>query len=170
MQGPGAGTFRRLAAATYDGLLVLAVLMVLTALLQVLTHGAAITRASVGAFEYVYRAALVLCVAAYFGSAWTRSGQTLGMKAWGIRLHTAAGGRPGWRDAALRLLYASPLYLLAIAGVLLLIAHRGGWLVLLACALPLVLSFAWNGVTGAGTLHDRWSRTRVLRVPPRQDP
>ncbi|HXQ64140.1 MAG TPA: RDD family protein [Steroidobacteraceae bacterium] len=168
MHGAGAGTFRQLAAATYDGLLLTAVLMLVTALLQVLTHGEAITRASVGGFEYLYRAVLALCVAAYFGSSWTRSGQTLGMKAWGIRLQTASGGLSSWRDAALRLVIAAPLYLLAIAGVVILAAHRGGWLLLLACGLPLALSFAWNAATGAGTLQDRWSRTRVVRVPRRR--
>jgi len=166
VRAAGAGTFRQLAAATYDGLLLVAVLMLLTALLQALTHGEAITHATVGGFEYLYRAVLALCVVAYFGSSWTRSGQTLGMKAWGMRLETATGGVPRWRDAALRLAVASPLYLLAIAGVLLLASHRGGWLLLLACLLPLAFSFGWNAATGAGTLHDRLSRTQMVRVPP----
>jgi uncharacterized RDD family membrane protein YckC len=162
-----AGTFRRLAAASYDGLLLLAVLMLVTALLQLLTGGAAITRARVGGFEYLYRAVLALCVAGYFGSAWTRRGQTLGMKSWGIRLETAAGSLPGWHDVARRLAIAAPLYLLAIAGALLYTARRGSWWLALACALPLAVSFAWHAATGRGTLHDRLSGTRVVCVPAR---
>jgi len=162
----GAGTLRRLAAATYDGLAVLAVLMVVAALSLLLTHGEAIVRARVGAFEYLYRACLALCVVAYFGYAWTRRGQTLGMKAWGIRLERRAGGLLRWPDALLRLAVAAPLYLLAIAGVALLIARHGSWLIVLGCAAPLALSFAWHAATGRGTLHDLASRTRIVRVTP----
>lgn len=160
-----AGNFRRLAAAAYDGLLLLAVLMLVTALLQTLTHGAAITRASVGAFEYFYRALLLLCVFAYFASAWMLRGQTLGMKAWAIRLETTRGTLPDLGEVALRLAIGAPFYLLAIAGVLLFMAHHGGWLMLAALWLPLVATFAWNSVTGNGTLHDRLSRTRIARLP-----
>lgn len=164
MAGTAAGTFRRLAAAMYDGLLLLALLMVLTAFAQLFTHGAAITRASVGGFEYLYCASLVLCIAAYYGSAWRSRGQTLGMKAWGIRLEAASGARPSWRDIAARLALAAPLYLLALAGLMLLIARHGGWLALVGCAVPLALSYGWLGVTGRGTLHDLLSGTRVVRA------
>jgi uncharacterized RDD family membrane protein YckC len=159
-----AGNFRRLAAATYDGLLLGAVLMLVTALLLTLTHGEGITHASVGAFEYLYQALVLLCVFAYFASAWTRRGQTLGMKAWGIRLETQQGTIPGLGLAALRLAIAAPLYVLAIAGVGLFMM-RGGWLLLGALWLPLVASFAWNAATGTGTLHDRLSGTRIARLP-----
>jgi uncharacterized RDD family membrane protein YckC len=163
--GTAAGAFRRLAAATYDGLLLLALLMVLTALALLFNHGGAITRASVGGFEYVYCASLVLCVAAYYGSAWRSRGQTLGMKAWDIRLEAASGALPSWRDVAVRLALAAPLYLLALTGLMLLIARHGGWLALVGCALPLALSYGWLGVTGRGTLHDLLSRTRLVRAP-----
>ena len=166
MAGSSAGTFRRLAAATYDGLLLLAVLMLVTALLQLFTHGEAITRASVGAYEYPYCALLLACIAGYYAPAWMRRGQTLGMKAWNIRLETATGELPSLGRSLLRLAVAAPLYLLAIAGVLVMITHRGGPLVLGACLAPLVASFAWHALKGQGTLPDRLSRTRVIRIPP----
>ncbi len=166
MAHPRAGTLRRLAAALYDGLLLLAVLMAVTALALIFTHGEAITGARVGGFEYLYCALLALCIGGYFASAWTRRGQTLGMKAWGIRLETAAGAVPDLRHAALRLAIAAPLHLLATAGLALLIARRGGAWVVLACAAPLCLSYAWHVLTGRGTLHDLASRTSVVRVPP----
>ena len=166
MAGPSAGTFRRLAAATYDGLLLLAVLMLVTALLQRFTHGAAITRASVGAFEYAYCALLLACIAGYYAPAWVRRGQTLGMKAWHIRLETPAGALPTLRQALVRLGIAAPLYVLAIAGVLVMITHHGGGLVLLACLAPLTVSFGWHALTGRGTLHDLASRTRITRTAP----
>jgi uncharacterized RDD family membrane protein YckC len=162
-----AGVFRRLAAAVYDGLLLLAVLMLLTATLQLLTHGAAITRASVGGWEYPYRALLALTLAGYFGVAWTRGGQTLGMKAWQIRLERANGTAAGWAAVGRRLLCAAPLYVLAIYGTLLFMMRRSGWPTLVACYLPVVASFAWHACTGRGTLHDRLSGTRVVRLATR---
>ena len=122
---PVAGSFRRLAAASYDGLLLLGALMLVTALLQVFTHGEAITRARVGAFEYAYCGVLALCVFGYYASGWTRRGQTLGMKAWAIRVETESGALPRLADAALRLGCAAPLYLAFLAGLMLLIARRG---------------------------------------------
>lgn len=165
MAAPVAGTFRRLAAATYDGLLLLAVLMLVTALLQAFTHGKAITYASVGAYEYPYCALLLACVAGFYVPAWVRRGQTLGMKAWHLRVETPAGALLTPGRALLRLGITAPFYLLAIAGVLVMIVHRGTPLVVAGCALPLVLSFAWHAVTRGGTLHDRLSGTQVVRVP-----
>jgi uncharacterized RDD family membrane protein YckC len=156
-----AGTFKQLASATYDGLLVTAVLMLITALLQIYTHGEALTFRSIGAAEYVYRAALVVSIAYYFGSCWTRRGQTLGMKAWHLTLISASGGKLKWRQSAIRLLIATPMYLCAISGVLLLMAKRiTGWPTLVFL-MPLLISFGFNTLTKSGTLHDRWSGTRM---------
>ena len=166
MPGATAGAFRRIAAAAYDGLLLCAVLMAVTALMMAFTHGEAITRARVGAFEYLYCAVLVACIGGYFAIAWRRRGQTLGMKAWNIRLETPDGALPGFGGIALRLAIAAPLYLLAIAGLALLIARRGGALVVLACWAPLLFSYAWQVLTGRGTLHDLASRTCVRQLPP----
>ena len=167
MEPDHAGVFRRLAAAVYDGLLLLAVLMLLTAMLQLLTHGAAITRASVGGWEYPYRALLALTLAGYFGVGWTRGGQTLGMKAWQIRLERANGTAAGWTAVGGRLLCAAPLYLLALYGTLLFVTRTAGWPTLVACYLPVVTSFAWHAGTGRGTLHDRLSGTQVIRLAKR---
>ena len=103
MPATQAGLIRRLGAAAYDGLLVLAVLFLVTALLLIPTRGEAITPANVGAWAYAYDSVLALLVAGYFGLAWTARGQTLGMKAWSIRLETAAGTTAGWRAVLLRL-------------------------------------------------------------------
>ena len=166
MSAPHAGLFRRLAAAAYDGLLLLAVLFLATGLLLLATHGEAITQARVGGWAYAYQALLVLLVVAYFGVSWTRRGQTLGMKAWRIRLETASGARPGWRAVLVRLACAAPLYLALVGATLLCMAHRAGWLGLVAGALPLAASLAVHALTGQGTLHDRLSRTRIVADAP----
>jgi uncharacterized RDD family membrane protein YckC len=165
-----AGSFRRLAAAVYDGLLLLAVLMLTTAALQALTGGEAITYASVGAWEYAYRAAMAALVVAYYGTAWTRRGQTLGMKAWKLRTELPDGALLRWSDVVRRLGCAAPLYLLAVGGVLAFMTKVAGPVALALCVAPLVASYAWLALKGEGTLHDLLSRSRVVRVPPATKP
>jgi uncharacterized RDD family membrane protein YckC len=149
-----ASTFRQIAASTYDGLLLIAVLMLVTALLQIFTHGEALTRRSIGAAEFLYRTLLAASIVCYFGSCWTRRGQTLGMKAWNIRIESRSGARPRWIESARRL---------ASTGPLLMAKRINHWQLLLFLS-PLTLSYCWNTVTRRGTLHDLLSRTRVVRV------
>ncbi len=159
-----AATWRVLAAAAYDGLLVLALLLILTAALHLATHGEAITRERAGAWRYAYGALLLAAIAAYFGIAWTRRGQTLAMKAWGLRLECRDGTLPGWRETLRRLAVSVPLYLAAVAGALMYAAHLAGAASALACAVPLVASHAWQALSRRGTLPDRASGTRIIRV------
>jgi uncharacterized RDD family membrane protein YckC len=136
-----AGLLRRLAALFYDTLLLVGVLMTVTWLLLPLTGGEAITRETVGAFEYLYRALLLGLVIAYYAFSWTRSGQTLGMLAWRIRVVRRDGGLVRWRDALIRL----------AASVL-------SWL-------PAGLGYFWMLLDRDRlTWHDRLSRTRVVRA------
>ena len=162
---PAAATWRVLAASAYDGLLVVSLLMVATAALHFLTHGEALTRERVGAWQYAYGALQLTLIALYFGVPWTRRGQTLAMKAWRLRLERRDGSLPGWSDVLRRLAVAVPLYVAAIAAALAYRAHLGGALACLACAVPLVASHAWQAATGRGTLPDRVSGTRIVAVP-----
>ena len=166
MAAPHAGLFRRLAAAGYDGLLVIAVLFLVTALLLIPTHGEAVTPANVGAWAYAYDALLAALVTAYFGVAWTARGQTLGMKAWDIRVETTSGALPGWRAVLLRLACAAPIYLALLGATLMFMARLTGWPGLVAGVLPLAADLAVHAATGRGTLHDRLSRTRIVRAAP----
>ena len=162
MPATHAGVFRRLAAACYDGLLVAAVLFLVSGLLLIATHGEAITRERVGAWAYGYQALMAALVAGYFGVSWTARGQTLGMKAWGIRVETAAGTLPGWRHVLLRLACAAPLYLALLGAALLVMARLARWPALLAGSVPLAASLGAQVLSGRGALHDRLSRTRVV--------
>ncbi len=76
---------RRLAAMLYDTLIVLAIWMVLT-LLFVLIRGSAMPPRSYG-----FMFALALSAWAYFAWCWQHGGQTLGMRAWRIRLVAVDG-------------------------------------------------------------------------------
>jgi uncharacterized RDD family membrane protein YckC len=154
-----------LAASAYDGLLVLAVLFVVTVGAHLATHGEAITRTRSGLGEYLYCAALLAAVAAYFGIPWTRRGQTLAMKAWRLRIERSDGALPDWGGVLRRLAISVPLYVLALAGALAWGAHLSGPGPFAGCALPLLASHGWHALTGRGTLPDRLSGTRLVAVP-----
>lgn len=87
----------------YDLLLLIAVLMIATAFVLPLTRGNAITPWETGPLAYLYHALLVVVIVVYFGVSWTRSGQTLGMLAWKLRVIRTNGHRLRWRDVMVRL-------------------------------------------------------------------
>jgi len=137
-----AGLPRRLGALLYDGLLLLAVLMVATALFLPLTGGEAVDPRRDPLLELVYRAVLLLLITGFFGLSWTRRGQTLGMASWRLRLEREDGTLPGWGDVLRRL----------------------GWA--LVSLLPLGLGFLWIAFDPQRRAwHDRLSGTRVVVVP-----
>lgn len=162
--GP-AGLGRRFAALVYDSLLLTAVLFLGTLLLLPLTGGEAITPRDSGAYEYLYRGWIALLTLGFFGLPWVRTGQTLGMMSWKLRLERLDGSRVGWRDAAGRLLVGGAIAVSAAAGLWL--AGRGGspaWLPGLLL-LPALLNYLWMGFDReARTLQDLLTGGRVVRV------
>jgi uncharacterized RDD family membrane protein YckC len=143
ISGTSAGFGRRLAALIYDSLLLAAILVTYTAVALVLTRGKALTEQSAGLWWYVYRAGEILVIGGYFVLNWTRSGQTLGMRAWHLRTVTDSGRPLTFAPAVLRFLCA-----------------------LLAWA-PAALGVLWLYVDPKHlALHDRLSKTRVLHVKP----
>ena len=90
------GVARRLASALYDLLLAVALVLVATfpwlAIFGDSTHGWR---------RHALQLWVLLVVGAYFVWFWTRSGQTLPMKTWRIRLVRAADGGPvgSWQGA-----------------------------------------------------------------------
>ena len=92
-----AGLFRRLGAAVYDTVLLVAVLFIATAAVLPLTGGQAI---AVG--TWWYKPYLLLVSYAYFAGFWVLGGQTLGMRAWKLWVRSVDGTPLSWRAAALR--------------------------------------------------------------------
>lgn len=92
---------RRLAAAAYDTVLLAGVWFLATALLLPFTGGRAIAPGT--AWFGLYLGAWT---AAFFCSFWMLHGQTLGMRAWRIRLVAADGGAPTWGRCLARLAVA----------------------------------------------------------------
>jgi len=165
--GQPAGLLRRLAALFYDLLLVIALAFVATFAMLPLTHGEAILASTQGALAHAYHAVWLLVVFAYFGWCWTRSGQTLGMRAWRIALRDTGERRLGWPGAVARFLLGAGIAFLAVLGAWYL-RHSDGWLQSAGAAallMPSVLNFAWVPFDGAGrSLQDLVGGARVVRV------
>ena len=139
------GLLRRLAAVLYDSLLLVALLMVITAPLLLLTGGEAIDPRRNPLLEWAYRALLLAATVGFFCVSWTRGGQTLGMASWRLRVLREDGGTLTWADTVRRLAAAALSWL----------ALGLGWL--------------WLLVDPARrTWHDRLSRTRVVLVEKRR--
>ena len=139
-----AGLARRLGAWAYDALLILALVLIATALYLPLNGGEAWTAEDNPLLEFAYRATVAAIVVAYCGYCWTRSGQTIGMLAWRIRVEREDGGRLTWRDSCLRVAAAA------------------------VSALAAGVGYAWLWLDPQRrTWHDRWTRTRVVVLPRR---
>ena len=143
--GAPAGLFRRLAAMFYDALLIVALLFIVTFAMLPLTGGEAILTSTQGGLGHFYHGLLLLAGFAYFGVCWTQGGQTLGMKAWRLRLETADGGALNWAEALVRFTIGLSLALLAALGLWYL--SRPGWSVRDLAALlllsPALANLAW---------------------------
>ena len=141
--GYSAGFARRFAALIYDALLLAALMLMFTTALVLLFTRSAIVPETAGVWTYAYRGALAAIIVGYYVVNWTRSGQTLGMRAWRLRAVDAHGKRMTTRAALLRY----------ICGVL-------AWA-------PAALGVLWLYVDRERlALHDRLSRTRVVFLKP----
>lgn len=132
-----ASLFLVLAAAVYDALITLAVLFAATALAVAANGGEAITAGS--AWFGIY---LLAAAAPYYAWCWTHGAQTLGMRAWRLRIERRHGGVPRAREAIVR--YAAALLSWSAFG----------------------LGFLWIGIDPERmSWHDRLSATRIVRDP-----
>ncbi|MGH8131195.1 MAG: RDD family protein [Steroidobacteraceae bacterium] len=167
LTGAPAGLLRRLAAMLYDALLAIALAFVATFALLPLTDGEAILTSTQGLAGHLYHALLLLILFAYFGICWTRGGQTLGMKAWKIRLQTADGRRLSWLDALVRFAIGVTLTWIAVLGLWYL--AQPGWspsdLAAGLMLLPTIANLSWIAIDGASrSFQDLAGRMRVTRL------
>lgn len=136
-----AGVGRRFAALLYDALLVLAFLLLYTALVLFASHGEALIRQNVGAWVYLYYGGELGIIATYYVVSCRRTGHTLGMRAWRLRVQGEDGAPPSTMQLLLRWAVGSIAWAAGGLGVL--------WLYVDPDRL------AWQ---------DRLSRTRVVRL------
>jgi uncharacterized RDD family membrane protein YckC len=136
-----AGFGRRFVALIYDSFLLVALLIIYTFAALVFTGGHAILRETAGPWYFLYGAGEVGVIAGYFIVNWTRSGQTLGMRAWRLRAVSDEGKPLNPASASLRFVCAVLAWAPGALGVL--------WLYLDPDHLA---------------IHDRLSKTRVVRL------
>ena len=132
---PLAPISRRVLSLTYEALL-LGALLWLAGLVFVVVEA----RIGAGHLRLLFQLYLALIAGVYFVCQWSRSGQTLAMKTWRLRLVTREGKPVGMQQACAR-------YLIALAGLLLFAA-----------------GFLWACVDAERQfLHDRIAGTRIVR-------
>ncbi|MEX1082425.1 MAG: RDD family protein [Halofilum sp. (in: g-proteobacteria)] len=133
---------RRLAAIAYDGIVLIGVLFAAaippTVAMVALTES---MQEESLLFRFAMTLYLLIAAFLFFGGFWTHGGQTIGMRAWRIRVVCRDGARLRWRDAALRFLGS--------------IVSWGA----------LGLGFFWSLFDRDQlTWHDRWSGTELRRT------
>jgi len=127
---PYAPLWRRLCAIVYDTLIILALLLAVS----MLYHG--IVNQLILGYETAPRgynpflaSILFIAVFLFYSLSWRRSGQTLGMLAWKIRVQNSDGSRISWGQCLLRFMVGIPALGLAGIGMwwMLLNAQRKTW-------------------------------------------
>ena len=152
----------RLAALLYDLLIALALLLVVGLLAQLATHARLVTmRGGHAQVPLAYQGLQLAVLAGYFVLSWWRGGQSIGARAWRLRVLAADGAPPRLPRALLRaLLAAAPLLALLLGRV------APPRVALLAVAALRMIDYAALPFDRARrTLHDRLSGTRLVRLP-----
>lgn len=145
---PAANLFRRLAAMVYDSLLLLGLSFAYGGIFAVWVPNWLGERTPLGELPYddwgrlLFQFGWLLLIVGFFTVFWRRGGQTLGMRAWRLRVQTRDGGQLSYKQCLLRCLFA-PLSM-AIFG----------------------LGYFWCLVDREGlTVHDRLTASEVVVLP-----
>ena len=102
------GLARRFAAMLYDSLLLAALWFTATALLLAVSGGHLADPDRSLWLLVTLRACLLLITLLFFAGFWVHGGQTLGMRAWRLKLVSASGGPGSWGRAVWRFAAAIP--------------------------------------------------------------
>tara|TARA_B110000914_G_scaffold8867_1_gene7315 strand:- start:591 stop:1088 length:498 start_codon:yes stop_codon:yes gene_type:complete len=142
-----AGLMRRLAALLYDGFLVAAIWMVLGFILQLivgtqsnqLVDGVVQTDPLLDALLFTI---MLASGSGFYIWFWTKSGQTLGMIAWRIKVESLDGGLMDFKQGVIRYIAAWPAFFLFGLGYLSIYLDSNG-----------------------DAVHDKVSRSKVVVLP-----
>ncbi len=160
--GAAPGIARRIFSMLYEATLLFAVAFIATWLFQFAAGGAVVT----GWQRTALQAYLAAVFAAYFMWCWLRGGQTLAMKAWGIRLVVPGKARVPPAVAIKRLVFAGAFAGAFCAALLGAFMHRNPW-----------IAFITLAISGSGMgwalfdrdrqfLYDRLAGTRLVPAKP----
>lgn len=130
------GFLRRLGAQIYDALLLLAVWFLATAVALPFNQGQAFTSS-----QWFYPLYLLTVSLVFYAWFWTHGGQTLGMRAWKIKVLSAQLEAISWQQAVIRFFTAGLSWLSLGLGFIWCVIDRQG--------------LAW---------HDRLSNTRMVQL------
>lgn len=158
---PAASLMLRLAAMVYEAVLLFGVVFIVAyALLALLqwTHPLAPLRRA------VLQAVLFIAIGGYLAWCWTRSGQTLALKTWGLRVVGDDGAPPGPVRAAARYVLAWHLWLPGLLWFALVDAPASADIAAVGLGFGIMVLPALRDPQRR-LLHDRWTRTRVARAP-----
>jgi uncharacterized RDD family membrane protein YckC len=126
-------------AILYDSMLLVGVLVVAVALAM---GAASLFQTQLNPAHPLYRAWLFVVTVLFYGYFWVHGGQTLGMRAWRLRVIREDGYALTWPDALTRFFYSVI-----------------SWL-------PVGLGYWWSLIPPyRQTWHDRWSATRLVLLP-----
>lgn len=133
------GLLRRIGAMLYDIVIVIALLIIGTLIIMPFTNGNAI-----GPGHILFQVYLLIIQIGYYITFWVHGGQTLGMRAWRIRVLNQHYEPLTWPQATQRLCFA------------------------VITLVPAGFGLLW-GFTNAQrrTLYDQWSKTYLVKLSPR---
>ena len=131
---PSASLIKQFAAMLYDSLLIIALLFIAASVVVLFNRGEAIES------NFAFNLYLLSVVFIFYTWFWSKSGQTLGMKVWKIRIVSELGGNPTITTGFLRLFCA---------------------LISFAC---FGMGYFWR-LFRPYTWHDKLSLTRIVDVP-----
>lgn len=105
---------KRLLAAFYDSLLIIASLFFATLLTLPFTKGEIASGNNIYMSVYLFAVIVI-----FYGWFWTHGGQTLGMRTWKQKLISLNGKNVTWQQSFLRVITGTPAWLLLLISLLL---------------------------------------------------
>lgn len=159
--------FRRAAAMSYDGLLLIAVLAIATGIAVSLTGNESISAGNPLFTSYLF----IVCFA-FFAWFWTHGGQTLGMRAWKIRLQRFDGSSITLWQALLRFITGLPAWLSVMLGIVIIILPEApdigpplSWLFSMPKGLLLVAGLIWLIMDNQFFLwRDKFTESKIVQI------
>lgn len=153
---------KRLLAAFYDSLLVLASLFFATLLTFPFTKGEISSENNI--YMSIYLFAVIIIFYSWF---WTHGGQTLGMRTWKQQLISLNGKSVSWQQSFLRVLSGTPAWIFFLISLLLWMfpekTHATKYLANIPAWLIVLVSFIWVLLDNrSGNWRDKITGTKII--------
>ncbi|MCP5206410.1 MAG: RDD family protein [Hahellaceae bacterium] len=166
---------RRLTAMLYDSLIVIALMMMTTGIYKATQAGIIgadklreLTESGKMDTDPLLSSILFIVLYVFFAYFWTRSGQTLGMQVWHIRVQSPSGTSISWSQALLRFMMAAGCFFSLVYGFILLPSNGPSIIAILLIAAG-TTSYLWVLIDKKKrSWHDIFSMTEVVRIPKRK--